>query len=233
MGWTVHQSESAIDTAGAMTVTLGGATTNGRYLVALYGAVQNGQAQSVTGWNEILDQACTTSGAGGWAWAGWKEITANENSITMTGVNGTGNQVACIFEVSASNGILQVTGSTVTDPSGTGTTAALGPVTAVNGDLVMAIAFLRDDDSTDFSWSNSFANGPAYRETASGTPQMASEAAYIISTGGSVSTTATFTGASADIRHGFMLVLHELQAHVKAAGIGNTIAASAGVAAEG
>lgn len=229
MAFTVHQSESAIDTAGAMTVTLGGATTNNRYLIAMYGAITNGQAQAVSGWNEILDQACTTSGAGGWAWAGWKKITAAENSITMTGVNGTGNQYAALFEVSVSNGTLQVTDSQVTDPSGTGTTIALTAVDALNGDLVMAIAFFRDDDSTDFSWTNSFANGPAYRETASGTPQMASESAYVITTGGSISTTATFSGAAADIRHGFMLVFHELQAIEKSAGIGATIAASAGV----
>jgi len=232
MAFTVHQSESALDTAGAMTVTLGGGTTNGRYLVVVYGAVLAGQAQAVSGWTEICDIACNAGESGGWIYAAYKPITANENSITLTGVNGTGNQYAALFEVSCSAGQMAGTDFDVSDLSGTGTTIVLDAVDAIDTDLVIALALFHDDDGTSFSFSNSFGNGPAYRETSSGSPQLSAQAAYrIVNSTTSYTTTATVAGPpSADERHGVMIVLHEYQGvFLNAdAGAGSTLAASAG-----
>ena len=232
MAWTVHQSESALDTGTGMTVTLGSATTNGRYLVCLYGAVLAGQAQAVTGWTDIVDAACDAGEAGGWVWAGWLKITANEASITLPGASGTGNQYAALFEVSCSDGHLQVYDSQVNDLTSTGTTIALGSVDALTGDLVMALGLFHDDDCSSFSFSNSFGNGPSYRETSSGTPQLAAQAGYlIVSSAAAYSTTITPAGGpSADQRHGFMVTLHELQAIEIDAGIASTVAIDAGIA---
>jgi len=233
MSFTVHQSASAVDTGTGMSVTLSGATTNGRFLVVLYGAVLAGQSQTLGGsWTDILNQACDAGEAGGWSYAAFRAIASGENSVSLTGTSTTGNQYAALFEVSCSSGSIQATDFVVNDLSGTGTTIVMGSVDAVTGDLVMALGVFHDDDGTGFTWSNSFGSGPIYRETSSGSPDIGAQAAYrIVASSTTYATTVTVGGGpSSDERHGFMFTLHEVAAGIsRSAGIGSSIAVVGGI----
>lgn len=233
MAFTVHQSASAVDTGTGMSVTLSGGTTNGRFLVVLYGAVSAGRSQTLGGsWEDILNQACNAGEAGGWAYAAFRPISAGENSVSLIGTSTTGNQYAALFEVSCTSGSLVATDFVVNDLSGTGTTIALGAVDAVAGDLVMALGVFHDDDGTGFTWSNSFGSGPIYRETSSGDPDIGAQASYrIVTSSTTYSTTATVSGGpNSDQRHGFMFTLHEQIVGIsRSAGVGAAIAVVGGI----
>lgn len=207
IAYVKHKVGTATAT-GSMTVTLDSATTNGNYLIAFWGAVGSGQAQSVSGFTELVDQACNTSETGSWIYMGWRTITSGQNSVTFTGTSATAeDSYGGLIEVSGSS--LAYRGGAAYDPSGTGTTMVLPDQTAKIGDIVIGCGIFHDDDSTAFSWGNSF-TGIGYAEAAVNTPQIAGGMGYrVVSADGTYGSTVTATSAASDQRHGIIGVWYE------------------------